>query len=116
FLIRRYSLVSRKIRFIMEESWSDEIITRDKLPDLLKIITELVNNDLKYGFGISEWRLKAEDSRFSIEMNSETHWNENRKSAGNGHITMARRTETLGAVFEYTIRNSIYSAKISFPL
>ena len=116
FLIRRYSLVSRKIYFVTEGSYNDGIISRNKLSDLLKIITELVNNDLKYGFGISEWKLNAENSLFSVQMTSETHWNENRKSAGNGHITMARRTETLGAVFEYTIRNSIYSAKISFPL
>ncbi len=114
FLIRRYSLAERKIQFVLDNSYREGLIQNEKYIILLNIISELVNNDLKYGYGIAKWTISALNDEVLIQLCSNTHWNQMTHSIRNGHLTIRQRIESIGAKFHETIDRDKYLAQISF--
>ena len=115
FLIRRYNLAERKIVFQSEKYSNKSRIQKESYSNLLNIISELVNNDLKYGYGISHWTLASQDNRIVFQMRSNTNWNQEKVHVGNGHITIIKRVEALNIKFSDRIEDGKYFAEIRIP-
>ena len=115
FLIRRYNLAGRKIVFQSEKYSNKSRIPKESYFNLLNIISELVNNDLKYGYGISHWTLASQDNKIVFQMFSNTNWNQEKVQVGNGHITILKRVEALRINFSDKIEDGKYFAELRIP-
>lgn len=115
FLIRRYNLAERKIVFQSEKYSNKSRIPKESYSNLLNIISELVNNDLKYGYGISHWTLTSQDNKIVFQMLSNTNWNQEKVQVGNGHITILKRVEAFRINFSDKIEDGKYFAELKMP-
>ena len=93
FLIRRYSLVNRKIQFEANSDFQTLCIDKSICIQLLNIFQELVNNDLKYGVGKTIWKLSLADNMLFLQLQSITVWENKQFSSGNGHKTIQSRVD-----------------------
>ncbi len=115
FLVRRYSLADRKIQLSFAPFFCDNSIPKEKVPLLINVITELVNNDLKYGFGVSKWSINSNQKFLSFHMLANTNWNSLLNQTRNGHLTIRKRIDILNAVFMEEVNGSLYSFYLSIP-
>ena len=115
FLVRRYSLADRKIQLSFAPFFGDNSIPKEKVPLLINVITELVNNDLKYGFGVSKWSINLNQKFLSFHMLANTNWNSLLNQTRNGHLTIRKRIDILNAVFMEEVNGSLYSFYLSIP-
>ena len=75
----------------------------------------IINNDLKYGYGISHWTLTSQDNKIVFQMLSNTNWNQEKVQVGNGHITILKRVEALRINFSDKIEDGKYFAELKMP-
>lgn len=116
FLIRRYSLADRKIQFSTDSNFENLKLKKIASSPFLNIIQELVNNDLKYGSGISNWKFSLEDNIIYLQFSSLTNWNQTQVSVGNGHKTIEQRVKELNGGISQKIENGRYLAHLKLPL
>lgn len=112
FLVRRYSLTDRKIELHTDYPYKDTVIKNEISFIVLNIISELVNNDLKYGYGIANWTISSKNEEVLIQLISNTHWNKIDHKIGNGHLTILKRIDSINANYTETIEKNMYTAKI----
>ncbi len=115
FLIRRYYPSNRSIDYVFNTEKNDFIINKNYNSNFLNILQELVNNDLKYGRGTASWKISLENGLLKIEMKSATV-TEKSESKGNGHHTIRRRSELIGAEFSDRIEDGFYSAELTLKI
>ncbi len=113
FLVRRYSLADRKIQLSIDSNIREFFLRKEQIPLLINIITELVNNDLKYGFGISKWSIFYDKNILRILMDSNTNWNSSVNQPRNGYTTIRKRLSLLNANYTEEIENLIYRFAIN---
>ena len=115
FLIRRYYPSARDVDYIFAAENNNFIINKNYNSNFLNILQELVNNDLKYGKGTASWKISQENGLLKIEMKSATV-TEKSESRGNGHYTIRRRSELIGAEFSDRIEEGFYSAELKLKI
>ncbi|MBP9889184.1 MAG: hypothetical protein KBF93_23015 [Leptospiraceae bacterium] len=116
FLIRRYSLVNRKIQFEANSDFQTLCIDKSICIQLLNIFQELVNNDLKYGVGKTIWKLSLADNMLFLQLQSITVWENKQFSSGNGHKTIQSRVDILNGKYLQQINNGEYQAELKIPI
>ncbi|TGN20755.1 hypothetical protein [Leptospira idonii] len=70
-LIRRYSISGRKLKFRFPESL-ERFSLKGKEKQFLSLLTEITNNDLKYGFGDPVWEILEEGDKVCFNFDSKT--------------------------------------------
>ncbi len=115
FLIRRYYPSGRNIEYVFSSEDNDFIMNKNYNSHFLNILQELVNNDLKYGRGTAVWKIGFEDGSLRIQLRSATV-SETNESRGNGHHTIRRRSELIGAEFSDRIEDGFYSAELKLRI
>ncbi|MDX1959383.1 MAG: 7TM diverse intracellular signaling domain-containing protein [Leptospiraceae bacterium] len=99
-LIARYSNSGRKLKSFADEE-SELFFEEDNtlLPyynDIYLICKEICTNDLKYGFGESNWNFHLVNNIFSIHLLTNTNYNENTVK-GLGSNNLINRAEKINA-------------------
>ncbi len=90
-MIRRYDTADRRAHVFFDEK-STEILSSKSTIDLhdkiYTICREVATNDLKYGFGISEWKISFHDSALILNFNARTEYREDPKKIrfGKGNL------------------------------
>ncbi|MBP7281817.1 MAG: hypothetical protein KBA66_09585 [Leptospiraceae bacterium] len=112
FLVRRYSKANRKINIQFLGEMNQLNFDKERLSNLIHIISELVNNDLKYGLGISSWELQLDNNELSLTMNSESKWEVENHHFGNGSRTIRKRIEILKGNITEKLENKKYFCEI----
>lgn len=116
FLVRRYSNANKNFKINFTGEFKN-INTKDEiLSNLINIISELTNNDLKYGFGQSNWNINFELNELYLKLESETKWNNINHEIGKGHKTIRKRLEKINGVMNEKIENGIYTCEIIINL
>lgn len=116
FLLRRYSLIDRKIQFIKDSNFETINIGKKNCIQLLSIFQELVNNDLKYGSGKTIWNFKIEDNSLYLQFQSRTDWDNAQISSGNGYKTIQSRVKELNGEYLQNIEDNQYLVQLKFPI
>ncbi len=112
FLLRRYTKAGRKIFFNEYVNFKPIKSGKDKYPILLNALSELVNNDLKYGIGNSIWGVTLEKDYIIIKFSSHSIWDANKHSKGNGSRTIRERIASIGGEFFEATLDSKYKVEI----
>jgi hypothetical protein len=100
-LIRRYSYSGRSVRFKTGKHDQTSIL-KSKL--FLDLITEITNNDLKYGFDDSVWFF-CKDDDLILQFTSKTDYN---SSGGNGKILLREIAEKMYLDIQEEIEGGFY--------
>ena len=116
FLLRRYSLIERKIQFQTDSNFENISVNKKTCLHLVNIFQELVNNDLKYGSGKTTWNFSLEDNVLYLHFQSQTEWDNTRISTGNGHKTIQSRVKELKGKYFQHIKDSLYSVELKCPI
>lgn len=116
FLLRRYSYAERKINYTIGTGYREIRFPKEVYPHLLNIIAELVNNDLKYGFGVSRWTLNFENNNLLLHLRAQTGWKDENAVLGNGNILIRKRIELLNGSFSESIDSDSYTASVELPV
>lgn len=101
FLIQRYSshTQERKLLLDVDDRLADVLqshFTWEEKKQLYAIVKEVSTNDLKYGYGSSNWEFSFEEFELSLSMNSMSSYQPGQKP-GLGANTIRERAEDLGA-------------------
>ena len=113
-LLRRYTALNRRFIFEMGELAEDKLsnASNEFRNNFYSITTEISNNDLKYGFGDSFWKIDlVEKDKILLEMKSNSNYNGS-LDTGKGHIGISRKVESLGGTLLEEITNGIYTIRI----
>ena len=116
FLLRRYSLVERKIDFHANSNFENLRLEKSICIEFLHILQELTNNDLKYGSGKTSWVFEFVDNYIYLQFASTTNWNQSQISVGNGHKTIERRVKELNGIVDQKIEQGKYILKLRIPI
>ncbi len=101
YLVRRYSVKEREISFIVENDFLEyqNKFTSQYRKMLLEIIQEIVNNDLRYGYGDARWKfcMKSITQNRFISLSLETLSNYSEaESNGRGMKILESRIQKAG--------------------
>ena len=113
-LLRRYTALNRRFIFEMGELAENTLAFRSSefKNSFYSIATEISNNDLKYGFGDSFWKIDfVESNQILLEMKSNSNYKES-FDTGKGHIGIIQKVEALGGSLQEEITNGIYKIRI----
>ena len=119
-LYGRYSNFDREIIF-QGEKFID-LIFQDQRNNSLKqvlyaVIMEIVTNDLKYGMGLSRWKLGlSETNEFLLDFSASTDLSKMRPQAGRGTGNIQRRVKNAGGVVQVTADAGLYHLDMRIPL
>lgn len=116
--LRRYSNAGRIIRFHASDeahTWIKSFGNEDLNYELFSIATEITTNDLKYGYGSSEWNFRIQDSSLVFEVLSPTSYSFVEQRTGMGTLNIQNRAGALGAQSSVQIRNGYFHIRILLP-
>ncbi|MBP9163775.1 MAG: 7TM-DISM domain-containing protein [Leptospiraceae bacterium] len=116
-LLRRYTAISR--RFIFEISDSDSDIIKESSIAFrnlfFSVVKEISNNDMKYGFGDSQWKIYlTELKEIQLEMKSLSKYSST-LDAGMGHIGISQKVKLLSGTVKEEILDTVYTIQLSLP-
>jgi len=121
-LLRRYSNAKRELEFRVDEKLKEVLqnqeFTKIRMT-LFAVIQEVVNNDLKYGNGKSNWSIGfSEKSKNSLSLNIETNTNYTgyRFSSGHGEINIKNRIKSFHGILSININNNNFNLIITMKL
>lgn len=117
-VIRRYATYDREINFFCEEALYDITENRfsNKLIEVLfSISQENGTNDLKYGYGLSEWKFLRYKENICLEIISPTGYTIDHKGAGNGKRNIAIRLREIGGYDLYCEDKDKFHSRFYFP-
>jgi signal transduction histidine kinase len=117
-LLRRYNALNRILIFEVEDSDLDIInaSTSGFKSLFYSITTEVSNNDLKYGFGESSWKIQlTREKKILLEMKSNSNY-QGSIDTGKGHIGISHKVNRLGGNLKEEIIDNIYKIELHFPL
>jgi signal transduction histidine kinase len=112
FLIRRYTAANRKIYIEIDPDFKNEYLKKENYANLLSIIGELINNDIKYGINEAKWSITIDPSFIIFQMSSDSKYSEQEIPSGNGHLTIQKRVALLEGNFLEKLENGHYSAEL----
>lgn len=112
FLSRRYFSAERRLNFESETDIEKSPLRTEDLNHFLSIIHELASNDLKYGTGISFWKVHLDQNRMRILLESDTAWETDQEASGKGHSTIKKRAEIIHSEFKEERTSGKYKAEL----
>ena len=120
FLIQRYSSHTQERQLVIDVD--------EKLPTILQhglaweekkqlyaIVKEVSTNDLKYGYGRSEWNFRLQEQKFVLFMRSSSSYQEGQK-AGLGNNNILARAEKIGADVSSSLQANIFQMRLQVKL
>jgi glucose-6-phosphate-specific signal transduction histidine kinase len=117
-LLRRYTALNRKILLDIDDTVENTLNKSNSefKNNFYSIAMEISNNDLKYGFGDSYWKVDLFDSNtIQLEMKSNSKYADS-KDTGKGQIGISHKVEKLGGNLHEEIVNKIYRIQINVRL
>lgn len=114
-LISRYEIFHRNVNVFNSKLSSSDFLefTDPKIVrQIFLICREICSNDLKYGFGISDWNWLYEET-LTLKINCSTLYNN--KNYGKGTKSIMTRVNFLKGNLFYKNENDIFSCTIEFP-
>lgn len=117
-VIRRYATYEREINFYCEESLYDipeNAFTNKIVEVLFSIAQENGTNDLKYGFGLSEWKFFRFKNNLCLEIKSPSRYIKNETGTGNGKRNIANRLQEIGGRDLYCEDKDKFHSRFYFP-
>lgn len=116
-LLRRYNNAGREVFLAMDPELEVCGCLNRPSParnDLFAIVQELVNNDLKYGEGLSSWDMRSGEGQIILELRTNSILGSSQKS-GRGSQTLIRRIESLGGEFRAQLISGRYHFLATIP-
>ncbi len=104
-LLRRYSSAARELDFHAPMEIEDLVhrgLGKNGRSVMHAVTRETATNDLKYGYGPSNWRVSLEGSRLHLEMSSATNYSPEHHGTGRGTEHLIRRVTELGGEVNIT--------------
>lgn len=126
---KRYKLVGRNIELVwdsIEEDTIIKIIEPEVAHHLIQIFKEVTTNDLRYGTGISKWKIDLNKEHMLLQFSSESQTLSEKEKTGSqvllsdkvgtgiGERGLQQRIKSLNG--EITIKDSPYQIKIKLPI
>lgn len=126
---KRYKLVGRNIELTwdsIEEDTIIKIIEPEVAHHLIQIFKEVTTNDLRYGTGISKWKIDLNKEHMLLQFSSESQTLSEKEKTGSqvllsdkvgtgiGERGLQQRIKSLNG--EITIQDSPYQIKIKLPI
>jgi two-component system sensor histidine kinase ChiS len=116
-LFGRYSTAGRKMILISEGvDTCEDPSCINILQDLLAMIMELANNDLKYGQGSTRWELRKDGEQLSILMEAETGYDFSKNSLGRGTALLRERSSRMGGNMHMDIKDGCFRFDLVIPV
>lgn len=116
-LLRRYTAINRRFIFEIAEADSDNINKSSiEFKNLFySIAKEISNNDMKYGFDVSHWKIYlTELKEIRLEMKSPSKYSSTMET-GMGHIGISQKVKLLSGTIKEEVIDKIYTIQLSLP-
>ncbi len=117
-IFRRYEAANRDTYFFCNEKDAETInqkILLNSKETIYKVAREIINNDLKYGYGKSEWSFKNMDSEILISFSARSTYKTDKIASGFGMRNITAQIGNLGGSFHSYQDKSIYRIAIRIP-
>ncbi len=117
-LLRRYTALDRRFIFEMDELAESKIgNSATEFKNIIySIATEISNNDLKYGFGESFWKIEVLDlDKILLEMKSNSNFNGS-LDTGKGKMGIWRKVTILKGNLQEEVIDGAYKIRITVPI
>jgi signal transduction histidine kinase len=107
YLVRRYSVKEREISFFVDEDLLEyqNKFTSQYRKMLLEILQEIVNNDLRYGYGEAKWKfcMKSitQDKFLSLSLETLSYYSESEPNGRGMKILESRIQKAGGQIYIY---------------
>ncbi len=114
-LLRRYTGAGRTMRFIFPEGRKYSINSEYTAAHIHAMITETVNNDLKYGSGESEWHIYHEDDHIAFRLETVTTYRVSERT-GRGTGILHMRISEIGGTVSMAAQEGVFRQILRIPL
>ena len=116
-ILRRYSSLDRNVTVHIEEDAKDLLQKVDnKIRTALYMIArEAASNDVRYGSGVSTWKIYSNGEGIALRLDAETGYEPNGRK-GHGRWTIRERAAEVGASLIDEIVDKRYSLELSIPV
>jgi signal transduction histidine kinase/response regulator of citrate/malate metabolism len=117
-LIRRYNNLGRgcMIEIDHDSKWDEtEIYSEQLKEELYRISLEISNNDIKYGYGDSKWKIHSFSPFLHLEMISATKF-KNGSIYGRGSRDLKERTSKIKGTLEYITDGGSFKLNLQVPV
>jgi len=115
-LYNRYRSIGRRLNWTVDNAdlfarWN----SADSYQDLFAMINEVTNNDLKYGYGSTLWKVSGSSEEVHIHMEAPTRFDFSRNRLGRGTALLQARSSKIGGVIWMDIKDGRFQFKLSLP-
>lgn len=117
-ILRRYSIYDRDINFFCDSNLfelSVNGLTPDLPETLFSISQENANNDLKYGYGRSQWKFFIYKESICLEIITWTNYADEKSDVGNGKKNIILRLKGSNARMLQCIEKGKFHIRYYFP-
>lgn len=108
-LLRKYQSVGKIVNWdtksVEEKSFS---LPTNTIVNLCRILREVANNDVKYGLGVSYWKIQHEEKWLIFELSAKTNYTESKTSIGYGYKSIQDLAKEMRAEVSEELKEDSY--------